>query len=395
MFPCSRALAGVVALVPALFLASCGAGSAPLESQTAGADPLASSHSQTEVQHLVVVEMQNASFDHLFGKLPASNGNTVNGLRPGIHGYVQTDASGNQVSPFLLTDIAPAALPEGHAEYLADLNAGAMNGFAATEGSTSMGYYDDSVPSISTLWDYANQYALADRFFGSSTGEAPTNQLYMIAASADDFVNPVQPAYGPCNLADSAARPMTFQNVGDQLSEKGISWGAYQESLGVCSAYSPLHDPFQYFTSTHNMTRNYSEFASDVNTGKLPAVVFVFPGSRNNMHPGNGPITNAITFLDTLVKTLQRSSFWDTTAVVVVWDTGGGWYDHAPPPAVDEQSLNERVPLLVISPLAKQHYVSHVQMDHVSILRFIQNNWGLSPLNARNTQSNDISDLFQ
>ena len=95
------------------------------------------------------------------------------------------------------------------------------------------------------------------------------------------------------------------------------------------------------------------------------------------------------------MKTLQGSAFWNSTAVVIVWDTGGGWYDHAPPPSVDSQGLNVRVPLLVISPLAKQHYVSHVQMDHVSILRFIQNNWGLSPLNTRNTQSNDISDLFK
>ncbi len=113
------------------------------------------------------------------------------------------------------------------------------------------------------------------------------------------------------------------------------------------------------------------------------------------MHPGGAPITNGIDFLDTLVKQLQASPIWSTTAVVVTWDTFGGWYDHVPPPTVDSQGLAPRVPLLVISPLAKQHYVSHVQMDHVSILRYIQNNWGLPTLNTRNTQSNDLSDLFQ
>jgi phospholipase C len=350
---------------------------------------------QSAVQHIVVVQMQNASFDHLFGKFPASNGNKVNGLRPGIRGYEQTDATGNPVSPYLLTDIAPAALPEGHPAYLADLDSGAMDKFAVTEGSTSMGYYDDSVPGISILWNYANQYALADRFFSSVIGEAPTNQLYMVAASDNNFIYSVQPAFGPCNLPDSVAMPLTFPNIGDQLSQKGISWGAYQEDFGVCAAYNPLHNPFQYFTSTHQLTRDYSEFASDVAAGKLPSVVFVFPNNSDDMHPGNAPITNGIAFLDTLVKTLQGSSFWNTTAVVINWDTGGGWYDHAPPPSVDSQGLNVRVPLLVISPLAKQHYVSHVQMDHVSILSFIQNNWGLSPLNTRNTQSNDISDLFK
>jgi phospholipase C len=79
----------------------------------------------------------------------------------------------------------------------------------------------------------------------------------------------------------------------------------------------------------------------------------------------------------------------------VVWDAGGGWYDHVPPPTEDSQGLSFRVPMLVISPLAKQNYVSHTQMDHVSILRFIQKNWGLASLNTRNSASNDISDMFQ
>ena len=81
--------------------------------------------------------------------------------------------------------------------------------------------------------------------------------------------------------------------------------------------------------------------------------------------------------------------------MVVFWDDAGGWYDHVAPPTADSQGLGERVPLLVISPLAKPHYVSHVQMDDVSILRYIQNNWGLQPLNPRNSQSNDLSDMFQ
>ena len=119
----------------------------------------------------------------------------------------------------------------------------------------------------------------------------------MVAASDNNFIHSVQPAFGPCNLADPSATPLTFPNIGDQLSEKGISWGAYQEDFGVCSAYNPLHDPFQYFRSTYKLTRDYSEFSSDVSAGKLPSVVFVFPNSRDNMHPGYGPMTNGITFL--------------------------------------------------------------------------------------------------
>jgi phospholipase C len=339
--------------------------------------------------------MQNSSFDHLFGTYSASSGNTVDGLRPGVPGYTQTDAAGKSVSPFLLTNIAPPALPEGVVAYTAVIDGGLMDKFAFNNGDISMGYYDSTTPGVSTLWGYAQQYALADRYFNSVIGEAPSNQLYMVAADDNNQPHSVQPFYGPCNLPDPAAMALTNQNVGDQLTQKGISWAAYQESLGNCSAYSPLHDPFQYFTSTHTATKDYAQFATDLSAGKLPAVSFIFPNNSNDMHPGFAPITNGITFLDTLVKELQASTVWSSTAIVVTFDDGGGWYDHVAPPTVDSQGLDSRVPMLVISPLAKQNYVSHVQMDHVSILRFIQNNWGLPSLNSRNSASNDISDMFK
>lgn len=393
-----RALVGLCLASVALLSAGCGGGSMTPSSTSTPIPSPSPDHppsTQTAVQHLVVVVMQNASFDHLFGTFPATGGNTVDGLRPGVPGYTQTDAAGNSVTPFLLKELAPSPLPEGPTPYTAVLDGGKMDKFAFNNGDISMGYYDDTTSGVSTLWGYAQQYALADNYFGSVIGEAPSNQLYMVAADDNNQPHSIQPAFGPCELPDPAAMPLTNQNVGDQLTQKGVPWAAYQEDLGNCSAYKPLHDPFQYFTSTQGTTKDYGQFASDVSSGKLASVTFIFPNNRDDMHPGFGPITNGITFLDTLVKQIQTSSAWSTTAVVVVWDAGGGWYDHVPPPTVDSQGLNSRVPLLVISPLAKQNYVSHTRMDHVSILRFIQNNWGLPSLNARNAQSNDISDMFK
>src|SRR5690349_5115029 len=112
------------------------------------------------IQHVVILILQNISFDHLYGKFPPVNGNTIEGLRPGIPGFTQVDAAGKSVSPFLLTDTAPAALPEGRKAYLADLDNGAMDKFAFTEGDNSMGYYDNSIPGIQTFWNYAQQFAL-------------------------------------------------------------------------------------------------------------------------------------------------------------------------------------------------------------------------------------------
>jgi phospholipase C len=343
-----------------------------------------------KVQHVVVVVMQNASFDHFFGTFAGANG-----ARPGSPGYEQSDASGKMVSPFLLTDLSPPALPEGPKAFSEAMNGGRMDKYAVVSGTISMGYYDGSTPGISTLWSYAQQYALADNYFSSVIGEAPSNQLYMVAASDNEMPFSVQPAFGPCNKQDSAAIPLTFPNVGDQLIQKNIEWAAYQQDLGECSKYVPLHDPFQFFTSTNNTTRDYRQFADDISGNKLPAVSFVFPNDASGMHPGHGPVTGGATFIDELVKEVQTSPYWNSTVIVVTWDSGGGWYDHVAPPVVDSQGLGSRVPLLVISPLAKRNFISHVQMDHVSILRFIQTTFGLSSLNPRNAQSEDISNMLQ
>lgn len=382
----------------ALVLTACGSGSGAASPATPGTpNPEGGPTTVTAVQHLIVVVLQNASFDHLFGTFPATGGNAVNGIRAGVPGYVQYDASGNPVSPILMTNLAPKPLPEGRESYTRVMNGGLMDKYAYYNGAEAMGYYDGTTSGVSTLWTYAQQYALADNYFSSVIGEAPTNQLYMVAASDNDFPYSVQPYYGPCNQADAAAKALTFPNVGDQLTEKKINWAAYQEDMGVCSSYIPLHDPFQYFTTTNAASnrKDYTKFAEDIANNRLPSVSFVFPNNANDMHPGYGPITQGAAFVDALVKTVQASSYWSSTAIVVTWDTGGGWYDHVPPPTVDSQGLGSRVPMLVISPLAKQGYVSHVQMDHVSILKFIQMNWGLPSLNARNEQSQDISDMFR
>jgi phospholipase C len=367
-----------------LMLSSCGTGAG-----TTAAPPMLES-SKAKVEHVVVVVMQNASFDHLFGTFSGANG-----ARPGAAGFSQTDANGNVVSPFLLTDLAPPALPEGPKPFSEAMNGGLMDKYVLISGTVSMGYYDGSTPGISTLWSYAQQYALADNYFSSVIGEAPSNQLYMVAASDNDRPFSVQPAFGPCNKHDAAAIPLTFPNVADQLAQKNVEWAAYQQDLGSCTKYLPLHDPFQFFTSTNNSTRDYSQFADDVSRNKLPAVSFVFPNYASSMHPGLGPVTAGATFIDDLVKEVQASSYWSSTVILITWDSGGGWYDHVPPPSVDSQGLGSRVPFLVISPLARRNFISHVQMDHVSILRFIQTTFGLSSLNARNEQSEDISNMLQ
>jgi phospholipase C len=118
------------------------------------------------------------------------------------------------------------------------------------------------------------------------------------------------------------------------------------------------------------------------------------------MHPGQGNIANGVEWLDNFVQTVKGSSVWANAAIIVIWDESGGWYDHVAPPQLSGTiGLGARVPVLVISPLAKPSYISSQQMDFVSVLRFIQWNWVLGPFSdsgqaAREALSGNICDLL-
>jgi len=175
-----------------------------------------------------------------------------------------------------------------------------------------------------------------------------------------------------------------------------LNWAWYQEDLGNCSFYVPQENPFQFFTDSHSSPniKDFSSFAGDLASKSPPAVAFVQPGPSHSMHPGGGAITHGIDWLDGLIRQVQASAIWPHTAIVVIWDTSGGWWDHVPPPQVDAQGYGPRVPMLVISPFAKKNYISPVQMDDVSILKFIQSTFGLPALNPRNQMGGDLSDMF-
>lgn len=352
------------------------------------------SSTNTPVKHLIVVVMQNSSFDHLFGTFPGANG-----PKPGVPGFNQKDSQGKMVAPFLLTNLNPSDLPHTPSSYRTTVDNGLMDKFAATNGDEAMGFYDNTVQGMDRLWGFAQQFALADNYFNPVMTSAPDDVLYMISAFDNNFLPAVQPIFGPCQKPSGQAKAFTWTNVGDQMNSKNVSWGWFQEQFGVCGNYVATENPFQYFTSTHAApnVQDYSNFVAQLNSGSLPAVSFVQPAPSHDMHPGSGPVSVAASWLDNFIQSVQNSSAWPDSAIIVIWDEAGGWYDHVPPPAVDSQGLGVRVPMLVISPFAKRGYISHLQMDHVSILKFIQFNWNLPSLNARNSSpaSGDLRDMFQ
>lgn len=377
---------------------------------------------QSAITHLIVLILQNHSFDNLFGTFPGADG-----LNSSLPSYTQTDAAGKTVTPTLMSQLDAPNINHDITTYTEAWDNGKMDKYAYTNGDVSMDYYDNTVSGqatdgttwgIDTIWGYADQYALADHFFSSSMYSEPAQMLYMIAATTHDARTAGSlPHYDKCDAQQLAAGgatvavALTETTVGDQMNTAGVSWAWYQGNYatsvnGTCINYIPQENAFQYFTSTE-----YSANLQDISlpslktilaNGTLPSVAFVTPPGDVDEHPGSAPgdMANGIEWVDNFVQKVESSSYWQNTAIVMLYDESGGWYDHeAPPQLPNAFGLGARVPVIVISPYAKAGYISHQQMDYVSILRFIQWNWDLGMLPAtdqqtREQQSGDLCDLL-
>jgi phospholipase C len=353
---------------------------------------------QSPVKRVIVFVLQNHSFDAMFATYPG----VQNPLATSSPGYSQADASGSTVSAYLLTDPFPADMPHGYSYYHDSIDGGRMDGFAKAEGTNiSMGHYDSSVAGVDTFWSYAGKFALADNFFQPTQATEPNLALQMVSASDTGNTFGSQPIYGPCNKTDPTAKALTNKNVGDEMNDAGVTWAWFQEEYApaVCGQYVATENPFQYFTSTQNSDnlQDIQTFYAQLQNGSLPSVSFVNPGGGHNCHPGNDSITACAAYFDKIMQEIESSPVWPDVAVIVYFDEGGGFYDHVPPPTVGGVPDGIRIPMMVISPLAKTGYISHVQMDNISILRFIQWNWGLPNLNARNAAPGttiEMRDMF-
>src|SRR5205085_3326278 len=152
-----------------------------------------------------------------------------------------TDATGAVVTPYLLTTASTSDVNHSRSTYLAAWDKGAMDKYAATNGTISMGHYDNSMPGIDKLWIWAQTYALADDYFPSVMSNGPSQQLYLAAASDNKFPYSLQPYYGPCQKPDAAATPYSFRNVGDQMNASHVTWAWFAEKYALCgNGYLPV-----------------------------------------------------------------------------------------------------------------------------------------------------------
>ncbi len=338
--------------------------------------PVRSGNVPIPISHIVVIMMENHTFDNYFGTYPGANG-----LPKGV-ALPATPNGTAGVKPFPLNRDSPwRDICHSSECALKEYHGGRMDGFVYTAGSNmTMGYFDHH--QIPYYWDYASQYVLMDNYYSSIFGPSFPNHLYLVAAQSGG------------KLENSHNVTFTFPSIIDELQSSHISWKYYAQLYA--SGWNPLPD-FQSFVKNATWGRGISDtfnFPTDVSAGTLPSISWIMPKDEvTSEHPPHN-VTAGQNWVVGLVNQVMQSKYWNSSAVFITWDDFGGWYDHVPPPQVDKFGYGFRVPLLIISPYARQGLIDHTQGDHTSILKFIETVFNLPPLTTRDAGAADLMEAF-
>ena len=187
--------------------------------------------------------------------------------------------------------------------------------------------------------------------------------------------------------------PQTMPHIGDRLDAKGVSWkwyaGGYDDALAgrPDPKFQFHHQSLAYFQNLAPGTpgqrahlKDLKDLYADIERGSLPQVSFYKPIGQLNLHPGYANITDGDAHLGELVERLQRSPLYADMLIIVTYDENGGYWDHVPPPVRDRWGPGTRIPLIAVGPTVKRGFVDHTTYDFGSILKTIEERFGLAPL---------------
>ncbi|HEY2042872.1 MAG TPA: alkaline phosphatase family protein [Jatrophihabitans sp.] len=329
------------------------------------------------IEHVVVVMMENRSFDHFLGWLPGADGKQA--------GLTFTDRYGLKHTTHRLTEYASCAYNDPDHSYEGgriELNNGRCDGWlrAGENDSLAVGYY--TKPDLAFLGQAAPSWTVCDRYFSAVMAETYPNRFYQHAAQTDRLHNSTVTSTLPTIWDSLAGAELTGRYYYSDIPFTAL-WG---------TKYLPISQPF-------------AAFLGDAAAGRLPQVSFIDPrfedegsGSSGDDHP-KADIRAGEQFLNEVYNAVTSSPDWANTVLVINFDEWGGFYDHvAPGTAADVSSETAlrgfRVPAVVISPRARRGYVAHNTYDHTSVLKMIEWRWGLEPLSPRDSASRNLAEVL-
>ncbi len=279
---------------------------------------------------------------------------------------------------------------------------------------------------IQPYWDMAQQYALADNAFQTQGSLSFTAHQDLIAGgTAIDSNESVidDPTYWPwgCGappgvktslletngtyLGNQGPFPcFTYETIRDRLDAKPISWKFYATKVnggnaGIWSAFQAISAVYNSKEWGSKVTWPDTNIFKDIKVGRLPAVSWVTPDGVNSDHPDEVnkdgvAVDEGPSWVASVVNAIGKSKYWNSSAIVILWDDWGGFYDHVPPPFYDNQGgLGFRFPMLIVSPYVQAH-VEHTQYETASVLRFIEDNWNLKTLGQEDARATGIENAF-
>jgi phospholipase C len=427
-----------LACAAAVGLSACNGGaSSSIPGGTTPSSRLRHATGSTPISHVVLIVQENRTLNNFFATFPGANGTTVGKRRVGKKKKTQNVAL-TEVGLFQKKD-----LNHSYSGFLTAYDGGKMDGFNEVkssvgnkgEGVAPYVYVDPS--QIAPYWTLAQQYALAAAMF--TTQGSASFSAHQDLIRGGTFIDSTHslidnPRYGNkawgCDSSsgtetslittalqlqkNSGPYPCTsdfpgsgggYTTLRDLLDAQGVSWKYYTPAIGDSGAIWSAFDviaPVRFGSEwTTNVSSPETNIFADIDGGTLPAVSWVIPNGQNSDHPSNGSDTGP-SWVAGVVNAVGESQYWDSTAILIVWDDWGGFYDNVAPPLPRDNQGGPglRVPLIVVSPYTREAvpsqpgYISNTFYEFGSIVRFIEDTYGLGRLGTTDATSNSIDDMF-
>jgi phospholipase C len=360
---------------------------------TALADEATAPAAASPIQHFVYLMQGDRTFDNYFGTYPGADGIPTGTCQLFVPGQPNKGC----VAPFELQPGTDASLAAGPELINQQWDKGSMDQFVAAyhsqarDGSTAMGYYDDT--ALPYYWQLAKNYVLFDKFFSSTRlGENNNRNQWVTAAS----------------IPTGSTGGYTQATIFDRLQAAGVSWKFYVQGYDPQKTYRaaakdsavtqnvrvPLLNQDRFIDdpafSSHIV--DMDQYYADLLSGNLPAVSFM--SSSTATERSGSSIDSGQQLVSNLVTQLMLSKYWSSSALMVSYDGSGGWFDHVTPPQVDGDGYGLRVPAMLVSPYAQKGAVNSTVLDSSGALAFIEHNWNVAPLTSRDANAQSIDSAF-
>jgi phospholipase C len=358
--------------------------------------------SMDKIEHIVVLMLENHSFDGMLGMVPwdlPGRRHSVDGLtkRHGMITNFNRDAQGNKV-------YAQRAATECqlHGEPSQSWNAsheawdnGRNDGFVKASAPIAMRFWGQ--PDLPFTYSLAKYFPMGNRYFCSVLAQTYPNRRFFFSGTASGTI-----------ATDTATFTIPAANgtIWERLDQHRINWGVYYQQVP-----SLVIIPGSVTQANKNRLHHYAQFLTDAAAGKLPSFTFLDPNYSTTSEENPQDVQVGEDFVAQVVHALMKAPTWKSTALFITYDEHGGYYDHVPPPpAIKPDNIKPmtspgdapggynrygfRVPTFVVSPHAKPNYVSNVVQDHTSITAFIERKWNLPAMTFRDANAHPMTDYF-